>query len=77
MSTSDAIVILSARRTPIGGFLGALSSLPAPSLGAAAIRAAVHDSGVKPEQIDEVYNGTKVPTMGEGEGELHQLKTEG
>ena len=29
------------------------------------------------EQIDEVYNGTKVPTMGEGEGELHQLKTEG
>ncbi len=57
MSTSDAIVILSARRTPIGGFLGALSSLPAPSLGAAAIRAAVHDSGVKPEQIDEVYMG--------------------
>ena len=32
---------------------------------------------VDQEQIDEVYNGTKVPTMGEGEGELHQLKTEG
>ena len=34
-------------------------------------------STITQEQIDEVYNGTKVPTMGEGEGELHQLKTEG
>ena len=34
-------------------------------------------STITQEQIDEVYNGTKVPTMGEGEGELHQIKTEG
>ena len=34
-------------------------------------------STITQEQIDEVYNGTKVPTMGEGEGELHRIKTEG
>ena len=34
-------------------------------------------STITQEQIDEVYNGTKIPTMGEGEGELHQIKTEG
>ena len=35
-------------------------------------------STITQEQIDEVYNGTKVPTMGEGEGELHQInKVEG
>ncbi len=57
MSTPDPIVILAARRTPIGGFLGSLSSLPAPRLGAAAIRAAVQDCGVPPEHMDEVYMG--------------------
>ena len=52
MSTPDPIVILAARRTPIGGFLDSLSSLPAPRLGAAAIRAAVQDCGVPPEHMD-------------------------
>ena len=53
MDSQDPIVILAARRTPIGGFQGALSSLASPKLGAAAIRAAVADSGVPPDQIDE------------------------
>ena len=57
MSSADPIVILAARRTPIGGFQGALSALASPKLGAAAIRAAVADSGVPADQIDEVYMG--------------------
>lgn len=56
-TTSTDIVILSAKRTPIGGFQGALSSLSAPTLGAAAIRAAVHDARINPDQVGEVYMG--------------------
>ena len=50
-------VILSAARTPIGMFLGKLSSLPAPALGAAAIRAALERAGVKPEEVEQVIMG--------------------
>ncbi|MBW2524162.1 MAG: acetyl-CoA C-acyltransferase [Deltaproteobacteria bacterium] len=51
------VVILSAARTPIGSFLGALSSLPAPKLGAVAIKAAVERAGIDPESIDQVLMG--------------------
>lgn len=54
--TAD-IVILAARRTPIGAFQGAFNNTPATLLGAAAVRAALDDSGVQPEQIDEVLLG--------------------
>jgi acetyl-CoA C-acetyltransferase len=56
---SDAItpVILSACRTPIGRFLGGLSSFTAPQLGARVIREAVQRSGVAAEAIDEVIMG--------------------
>lgn len=50
-------VVVSAARTPIGRFLGGLSPLAAPDLGAAAIRAAVERSGVVAEDIDEVIMG--------------------
>jgi acetyl-CoA C-acetyltransferase len=50
-------VIVSAARTPIGKFLGGLSSLTAPELGAIAIREAVQRSGVDPLKIDEVIMG--------------------
>jgi acetyl-CoA C-acetyltransferase len=53
-------VIVSAVRTPIGRFLGALSPLDAPELGAIAIRAAVERSGVPPEDIDEVIMGNVI-----------------
>jgi acetyl-CoA C-acetyltransferase len=53
-------VIVSAARTPIGRFLGALSSLPAPELGALAIRAAVERSGVSHPDIEEVLMGNVV-----------------
>ena len=49
--------IIAALRTPIGKLLGQLSTLPAPQLAAAAIRAALADSGLAPDQIDEVILG--------------------
>ncbi len=53
-------VIVSAARTPIGKFLGALSSLPAPELGAVAIREALKRSGIGPEDVEEVIMGNVV-----------------
>ena len=50
-------VVVSAVRTPIGRYLGALASLSAPALGAAAVREAVRRSAVPPEAIDEVIMG--------------------
>ncbi|MDY3555654.1 acetyl-CoA C-acyltransferase [Gemmata sp. JC717] len=52
--------ILSAARTPIGKFLGGLSDLPAPKLGAVAIAEAVKRAGVKPEQVEDVIMGNVV-----------------
>ncbi len=56
MST-ESIVITAARRTPIGAFQGALSGATATQLGAAAVRAAVADTGIDPAHIDEVLMG--------------------
>ncbi|HEY3657900.1 MAG TPA: acetyl-CoA C-acyltransferase [Steroidobacteraceae bacterium] len=55
--SSDPVVILSARRTPVGAFQGALAAVTAPQLGAVAIRAAIADSGLRPADIDEVIMG--------------------
>ncbi len=44
--SSDPIVILAARRTPVGAFQGVFAGVTAPQLGAVAIKAAVADSGV-------------------------------
>jgi len=51
------LVILSAARTPVGSFLGKLSSLTAPALGAAAIRAALERAGVPPAEVEQVVMG--------------------
>ncbi len=51
------VFIVSAKRTPIGGFLGTLSSLSATELGAAAIKEAYRAAGVTPENISSVYMG--------------------
>ncbi|SQF98667.1 acetyl-CoA acetyltransferase [Paucimonas lemoignei] len=53
----DPVVIVSAVRTPMGGFQGDLKSLTAPQLGAAAIRAAVERSGLAPADVDQVLFG--------------------
>ncbi len=55
--TSDPVVILSARRTPVGAFQGAFAAVTAPQLGAVAIKAALADSGIAASQIDEVIMG--------------------
>ena len=58
--TSRQAVIVSAARTPIGKFLGGLSSLSAPELGAIAIRAAVQRAGVDMQDIEEVIMGNVI-----------------
>ncbi len=57
MSDMQEVFIVGAARTPIGSFLGALSSLSAPQLGAVAIEAAVQRAGVPAERIGEVLMG--------------------
>ncbi len=54
---SKEVYIISAVRTPIGSFGGSLSTVPAPMLGAAAIKGAIAKAGIKPEVIDEVFMG--------------------
>jgi len=68
---NDPIVIISAARTPMGGFQGDLKGFTAPELGAAAIRAAVERSGVKPEQVEEVIMGCVLPA-GQGQAPARQ-----
>ena len=63
--------LLSARRTPIGAFMGALSSLTAPVLGATALKAAIKSAGIKSDQIDEVYMGN-VLSAGIGQAPARQ-----
>ena len=51
------VVIVSAARTPIGSFGGALKGIPTIKLGAIAIKGAVERAGIKPEMVDEVIMG--------------------
>ncbi len=53
----DPIVIVGGARTPMGGFQGDLSDVPAPELGAVAIKAALRKAGVAPEDVDDVIMG--------------------
>jgi acetyl-CoA C-acetyltransferase len=60
MSTAD-VVIVSAKRTPIGAFLGVLSPLSAVQLGSAAVKGALEASGVAAAEIQEVIMGCVLP----------------
>jgi acetyl-CoA C-acetyltransferase len=60
------VVIVGAARTPIGSFLGTLSSLTAPQLGAIAIKAALERAGVDPGKVEEVWMGN-VLQAGQGQ----------
>ncbi|MFO1463780.1 MAG: acetyl-CoA C-acetyltransferase [bacterium] len=72
MSNSENYsVIVGAARTPIGSFLGALSSVPAPKLGAVAIQEAVRRAGIKGELVEEVIMGN-VLTAAEGQAPARQ-----
>lgn len=60
------VVILSAVRTPLGSFLGSLSTIPAPRLGAIAIKAALERAKVSPDKVDQVFMGN-VLSAGQGQ----------
>lgn len=71
MNATDPIVIVSAVRTPLGRFLGELSPVTAPQLGAHAIGAALERAGLAPERIDEVLMGCVLPA-GQGQAPARQ-----
>lgn len=54
------VYLIATQRTPIGGFMGKLSSYSATDLGGIAIQAAIEQAGIKPEHIDSVYMGNGV-----------------
>jgi acetyl-CoA C-acetyltransferase len=57
MANLPPVYIVSTARTPIGSFLGSLSSQTAVQLGSVAIKGAVERAGIKPEDVDEVFFG--------------------
>jgi len=67
----DPIVIVSAARTPMGGFQGELKGFSAPELGAAAIRAAIERARLAPEAVQEVLMGCVLPA-GQGQAPARQ-----
>jgi acetyl-CoA C-acetyltransferase len=67
----EHVVILAARRTPIGAFQGAFNTVTAPELGAVAARAALADSGVAADALDEVIFGCVLPA-GQGQAPARQ-----
>jgi acetyl-CoA C-acetyltransferase len=73
---SDPVVILSARRTPIGAMLGMFASVPGHALGAAAIRGALASAGADPARIDEVVLGCVLPA-GQGQAPARQAALAG
>lgn len=68
---SKEVVIVSAARTPIGSFLGSLSTIPAPRLGAIAIKGALDKINLKPELVQEVIMG-HVVQAGAGQAPARQ-----
>ncbi len=62
----DDIVIVSAARTPVGSFNGALSTIHAQNLGAIALQAAISRAGLSPDDVDELIYGQ---VLGAGEGQ--------
>jgi acetyl-CoA C-acetyltransferase len=67
----NSVVILSARRTPIGSMLGTFAAVAAPALGATALRAALASAGVDAAAIDEVVMGCVLPA-GQGQAPARQ-----
>ncbi len=70
------VVILGAARTPIGRFLGGLSSIPAPRLGSIVIAEALRRAGVQKDQVDEVIMGN-VLSAGLGQAPARQATLHG
>ena len=71
---TEEIVLVSAVRTPVGAFQGALASVPAPRLGALVIEEALKRAGVQKDQVDEVIMGN-VLAAGEGQAPARRLNS--
>ena len=65
------VVIVAATRTAVGSFQGSLANIPAPQLGAIVVRRLLEQTGVSPEQVDEVILG-QVLTAGSGQNPARQ-----
>ncbi|HKV27468.1 MAG TPA: hypothetical protein VJN90_04240, partial [Candidatus Acidoferrales bacterium] len=72
----DQPVILSAVRTPMGKFMGGLSSLTAPELGAKVVAEAVRRAGIDPKEVDECIMGNVVQA-GLGQNPARQAALKG
>src|SRR5436190_2249565 len=64
---AESIVIVGAKRTPIGSMQGKFNSMTASQLGAVAIKAAVEQAGVKPTEVDDLIFGN---VLGAGQGQV-------
>lgn len=69
------VFIVSAVRTPMGSFLGSLSTVPATKLGAVAVKGALDKIGLDPKQVQEIYMGN-VLQAGEGQAPARQVALE-
>ncbi|MGB5133149.1 MAG: acetyl-CoA C-acyltransferase [Steroidobacteraceae bacterium] len=67
----NPVVILAARRTPIGSMLGTFATVAAPALGATALKAALASAGADPAKVDEVVMGCVLPA-GQGQAPARQ-----
>src|SRR5690625_244418 len=67
----EDVVIVEAKRTPIGAFSGSLATLTAPELGAAAIFDLIKQSGISPDHVEEVIMGN-VLSAGTGQAPARQ-----
>ncbi len=72
----ESIVIVSAARTPMGGFQGDFSSVSASELGAVAVREVVSRAGIAPEQVDELLFGNCL-MAGQGQAPARQAALKG
>ena len=71
MTSENDIVIVAAARTPVGSFLGSFANIPAAELGALAIKGALAQVNLAPEEVDEVILG-QVLTAGQGQNPARQ-----
>jgi acetyl-CoA C-acetyltransferase len=73
--TTEAVVIVAAKRTPMGGFMGALSAAHATDLGATAIKSSLEQAGLSADKIDEVIMGCVLPAgLGQAPARQAMLK---
>ncbi len=74
---NNEVYIIDGKRTPVGSFNGGLSSVPAPELGAIAIRELIDSSGIEGSQIDEVIMGNVLPAgLGQAPARQATLKAD-